>query len=116
MAFQALVASSVGRKYVFHGSREDCFHSIVRNSLRVLSNTRLMTTGAAYGSGVYFGKDFNTSLGYCKKGRGVGVDGVSLLSSMLICEIAPGPACKDHGICYVYENEQGIATRYLLRF
>ena len=40
-----------GSQYAFHGSPLWNWHSILRSSLRNLSNTELMTTGAAYGAG-----------------------------------------------------------------
>jgi hypothetical protein len=61
VAFAALQAA---RLMVFHGSASESLHSILRNSLRVLSNTRLMTAGAAHGQGVYFARQAVTSLGY----------------------------------------------------
>lgn len=30
-----------------------------------MSDTKYQTTGKAYGSGIYLGKNFETSLGYC---------------------------------------------------
>ena len=42
-----------GSHFVWHGSGVENWYSIIRNGLRVLSNTKLMTAGAAYGKGVY---------------------------------------------------------------
>lgn len=50
--------------YLFHGSRMENWHSIIRNGVKNCSNTSLMTAGAAYGSGVYLSDDLNVNLGY----------------------------------------------------
>ncbi len=42
-----------GSSFLFHGSGQENWYSILRNGLRVLSNTKYMTCGAAYGAGVY---------------------------------------------------------------
>jgi len=92
---------------------------------------------------VYFGKDFQTSAGYAQRRGGVSAWPNSIeaailgrnnapggtaagtrnplytsstLSSMLICEIALTPECKDHPSCYVHTNEDAITSRYLLKF
>ena len=51
-------------EFVYHGSKCGCWHSIIRNSLKNLSNTSRMTSGAAYGTGIYLGKAAHTSLSY----------------------------------------------------
>jgi hypothetical protein len=42
-----------GSIYCWHGSSLENWYSIMRNGLRNLSNTSLMTAGAAYGAGIY---------------------------------------------------------------
>jgi len=42
-----------GSEFLFHGSSQENWYSILRNGLRVLSNTKYMTAGAAYGAGIY---------------------------------------------------------------
>ncbi len=39
--------------FLFHGSGSENWYSILRNGIRVLSNTKYMTAGAAMGAGVY---------------------------------------------------------------
>ena len=39
-------------------------YSILRNGLRDLSNSHLMSTGAAYGAGIYLSTAFGTAAGY----------------------------------------------------
>jgi hypothetical protein len=42
-----------GSIFCWHGSAMENWYSILRNGLRNLSNTSLMTAGAAYGQGIY---------------------------------------------------------------
>ena len=60
---QRLRAAS-GSLFAWHGSWWGNWHSIVRNGLKVLSNTKYMSAGAAYGTGIYFADDLATSAGY----------------------------------------------------
>jgi hypothetical protein len=39
----------------------------MRNGLRNLSNTGLMTAGAAHGAGIYASSNYSTSFGYTAK-------------------------------------------------
>jgi hypothetical protein len=53
-----------GSIFTFHGSSIENWYSILRNGPRNLSNTKMMTAGAAYGQGVYSAKAFATASGY----------------------------------------------------
>lgn len=53
-----------GSRFLFHGSGINNWYSIIRNGLRNLSNTGMMTAGAAYGEGIYAAWDFATASGY----------------------------------------------------
>jgi poly [ADP-ribose] polymerase 6/8 len=44
-----------GSYFAYHGSSVENWHSILRKGLVNASNTKLMTTGAAYGEGIYMG-------------------------------------------------------------
>jgi ubiquitin-protein ligase len=57
-------AQKFGTMYLYHGSSNDNWYSIMRNGLKICSNTRLMTTGAAYGTGIYLSNMLSVSLGY----------------------------------------------------
>jgi hypothetical protein len=61
--FQELKAKH-GSCFTFHGSSIENWYSILRNDPRNLSNTKMMTAGAAYGAGVYSSKNFATASGY----------------------------------------------------
>ena len=54
-----------GSIFTFHGSSIENWYSILRNGPRNLSNTKMMTAGAAYGAGVYSSCNFSTASGYC---------------------------------------------------
>ena len=54
----------LGSFYAFHGTKSDCVYSIFRNSLRDLSNSHLMTAGAALGAGIYSATTLGTAAGY----------------------------------------------------
>jgi len=74
----------------WHGSPMGNWHSILRMGLRNYSKTKHQANGAAYGSGIYFGKNFSLSWGYCRPGTNPGWSksrfGVSM-SCMALCEI-----------------------------
>lgn len=56
-----------GSIFCFHGSSMENWYSILRNGLRNLSNSQLMTAGAAYGPGIYASENYATSYGYTAK-------------------------------------------------
>lgn len=56
--------------FCFHGSSLENWYSILRNGLRNLSNTALMTAGAAYGAGIYASANYATSYGYTARYTG----------------------------------------------
>lgn len=56
-----------GSLFCFHGSSMENWYSILRNGLRNLSNSGLMTAGAAYGAGIYASENYGTSYGYTAK-------------------------------------------------
>lgn len=65
--FQGLQKNN-GSFLAFHGSPMGNWHSILRMGLRNYSKTKHQSNGAAYGSGIYFGKNFSLSWNYCKPG------------------------------------------------
>ena len=75
--FQKLKAK-YGSVFTFHGSSIENWYSILRNGPRNLSNTKMMTAGAAYGAGVYSAKAFATASGYSViRGHYVNSTGIS---------------------------------------
>lgn len=108
-----------GSFFAFHGSPIENWYSILRNGIRSLSNTHLMTTGAARGAGVYTGDNINMSLNYCKLGSlSGGVWPSSKFKSagcIAIVEIIDNqPEYKSHTDMYVVKNDRDLILRYLL--
>ena len=54
--------------YLFHGSSPDCWHSILRNGIKNVSNTSFQFNGAAYGPGIYMSDSYSFAKGYSYKG------------------------------------------------
>ena len=89
--------------------------------LKNYSNTKFMSAGAAYGSGIYTAENSGTSLGYCTRGAGgmtwKGSKYGANVCCMALCEIV-GPKNKwdkGNGI-YVISDEACVATRYFFLF
>jgi ubiquitin-protein ligase len=93
------------KSYLFHGSRWCNWYSILRNGLKNCSKTKLMTTGAAYGNGIYLASDVNTSFSYGRSGNQIAI-GV-----FEICD--KDKYIKTQGI-YVVTDEKVLIQRYLL--
>lgn len=71
-----------GSVFTFHGSSIENWYSILRNGPRNLSNTKMMTAGAAYGQGVYSARQFATASGYCSyRYYGAQTDGLGTATS-----------------------------------
>lgn len=60
-----------GSVFAFHGSPAENWHSILRNGLKNASHTRLMTSGAKFGAGVYLSLDSTYSLKFSSRGDAV---------------------------------------------
>ncbi|KAF8381932.1 hypothetical protein PRIPAC_71074, partial [Pristionchus pacificus] len=66
--FDALVQQHGGRtRYLFHGSRMENWHSIIRSGLKNMSGTKYQLVGAAYGNGIYLSNHLATSYQYCTR-------------------------------------------------
>jgi poly [ADP-ribose] polymerase 6/8 len=108
-----------GSFLAFHGSAFPNWHSILRNGLKNLSGTALMTTGAVYGNGIYMAADSNTSIGYARSGVGweksiYNEGGNSNLQLLALCEVInAGYKANPY---YVVANEDHVITRYLFLF
>lgn len=50
--------------YLYHGSINSAWYSILRNGIKILSNTTLQQNGAVYGSGIYLSDNYKFALGY----------------------------------------------------
>ena len=92
--------------FLFHGSPIENWYSIIRNGLKITSNTGLMTTGAVYGSGLYFSNDINMSYHYCKFNR-QGYIGVYQLYDDV-------SKYKKSGNIFVVNDSNIVLLRYLI--
>lgn len=63
--------SLYGCCFLFHGSNAENWYSIIRNGLKVMSNTKMMLNGAAYGTGIYLSDDLNFSQGYSRDNNNI---------------------------------------------
>ena len=114
-----------GSFWAWHGSAMMSWHFILRTGLRNLSGTTLQQFGAAYGSGVYFGKSSNVSTGYACNSHAnwshLEYDGANLSGAntmcLALCEIINRPEdFTSINPYYVVPNEDFITTRFIFLF
>lgn len=98
-------ARNLGTIYLFHGSNYANWYSIMRNGIKICSNTRLMTAGMAHGAGIYLSSDINISLGYTSGERRI------LGIFEVINDV--GKFSKS-GFVYVVKDEQILLLRYII--
>ena len=100
-AFNAKITNS--HCFLFHGSGEQNWHSILRNGLKNCSGTKLQSNGAAYGSGIYLSDNYITSIGYSKGSMCV----------IGVCQVV-GDKSKYKKTSNIYvANENNLILRYL---
>mmetsp|Transcript_11550 Transcript_11550/g.11607 ORF Transcript_11550/g.11607 Transcript_11550/m.11607 type:complete len:696 (-) Transcript_11550:31-2118(-) len=120
-AFQAKKKQN-GSFFAFHGSAIENWYSILRNGIRNLSNTHMMTCGAAYGAGVYCAENIATSLGYTRMSTGNCLWPHGSLHNpskgcMAILEAINNSVNKNSGSgIYVVQDDTDVIIRYLLIF
>eukprot|EP01089_Gocevia_fonbrunei_P013254 TRINITY_DN3348_c0_g1_i1.p1 TRINITY_DN3348_c0_g1~~TRINITY_DN3348_c0_g1_i1.p1 ORF type:complete len:158 (+),score=48.09 TRINITY_DN3348_c0_g1_i1:2-475(+) len=107
-----------GSYFAFHGSGIENWHSILRNGLLNCSGTKLQTTGAAYGPGVYLAPDSGTSMGYARTGRAWSKSKFgdsSSLTCMAIAEVVKHPeAPQTPNPYFVVKNPDLVSTRFFM--
>lgn len=97
--------------YLYHGSKFENWYSIMRNGIKVCSNTTMMTAGAAYGKGIYTSDNFNTSLTYC----GYSHQGEQII--MGVFEVIGNKTdFKPGNNIFVIPNDELLILRYILCF
>lgn len=96
------------RWYLFHGSSLGNWHSILRNGIRCMSRTLLMSYGAVHGDGVYSSDKLTTAAHY---------GGEQNYKCVALIEISedPKPYKKAPGI-FVLPDSVKIVPRYLFMF
>ncbi|GMR38063.1 hypothetical protein PMAYCL1PPCAC_08258, partial [Pristionchus mayeri] len=66
--FDALVKENGGKtRYLFHGSRQENWHSIIRTGLKNMSGTKYQLVGAVHGAGIYLSNHLQTSFHYSSR-------------------------------------------------
>ncbi|CAM9093483.1 unnamed protein product [Scytosiphon promiscuus] len=65
-------AKLCGSTIAYHGSSPENFHSIINTGLRVMSGTRRMKNGAAFGEGIYLSGSQNAAATFACRGDGSG--------------------------------------------
>jgi len=101
-----------GSCFAYHGSSTGNWHSILRTGLKNMSGTAYMTTGAAYGPGIYMAKDSSTSFGYCRDVGGWSKSMYGQLICLSVCEVVK-QRCLNEKVYYVVPNEDTVTTRFL---
>ena len=114
--FKMLKAAEQTNFYAFHGSNTSKWYSILRTGLKNLSKTKYMSTGNAYGDGVYLGGTSTISASYtttCSGGWRKSMFGEHA-RCMALCEVIGTRETyeKANGI-YVVPEDARISTRYL---
>lgn len=91
--------SSAGRMLIaYHGTDFSNLHSILHNGLLAASGTRLQSTGAVFGSGIYLAQDFDVAYAFCKAREGwIGSSIGHHLRCVLLCEVAENMAVLGGG-------------------
>lgn len=110
-----------GSFFAFHGSSIENWYSILRNGVRNLSNTHMMTAGAAYGAGVYAAENIATSFGYCRMTNSQPFWPYSKLCNppkfcMGIIEVINNQKYNKGNGIYVIPEDKDLIIRYLLVF
>jgi hypothetical protein len=117
--FQELKRKEGGKSiWAFHGSSTSNWFVIMRTGLKILSNTKHMTSGAAVGVGIYMATNSLTSLGYSMKypckNHYSSMFGTNLIG-LALCEIIPSKKkIKTHGDFIILSDEDRVVTRFLL--
>lgn len=78
-----------GRKTAaYHGTDFRNMHSILHNGLLAASGTKLQSTGAVFGSGIYLAEDFNVAYAFCtaREGWSASIIGKHL-RCVLLCDV-----------------------------
>eukprot|EP01090_Pellita_catalonica_P017296 TRINITY_DN5188_c0_g2_i1.p1 TRINITY_DN5188_c0_g2~~TRINITY_DN5188_c0_g2_i1.p1 ORF type:complete len:290 (+),score=24.78 TRINITY_DN5188_c0_g2_i1:330-1199(+) len=109
-----------GSYFAFHGSGIENWHAILRVGLLNCSGTKLQTTGAAYGAGIYLAPDSGTSMGYAKTGSAWSKSrfgNSSSMKCMAIVEVikAPGVPVTPNPY-FVVKQEEWVQTRFFCFF
>lgn len=97
------------RWYLFHGSHPSNWHSILRNGIKNMSHSSLMTTGAVYGPGIYSSDMLSVAYTY-------GANHECRGSYIAVIELRePYDGYKKAKGIYVLPDSVAFVPRYLLK-
>jgi len=108
-----------GSFYAFHGSSLENWHAIMRTGLKNLSNTKLMTTGAVYGAGIYLSPHASTSKDYVRGGQSWAKSqfGSGQIACIAICEVIQHPCLAGQpNPHYVVPDGDLVITRFFFLY
>lgn len=111
-----------GSYFAFHGTRDDCMHSILRQGLVVASDTPLETTGKLYGSGIYFSPTLKVSMSFAQSSFfplwNKSKFSTDTYQHVFLCEIVKDPSAGNHepNPYYVIQSADAVCTRLYLMF
>lgn len=97
--------------YLYHGSPVSNWHSIMRNGLKVVSGSKWMTTGAAYGVGIYLSNTLSVSYSYSVGTLAARHDADLILG---VYEVYDASRYKKAEGYYVVAHEPDLLLRYLI--
>jgi len=103
----------------WHGSGFGNWHSILRNGLKNMSNTKWMSCAAAYGAGIYLSPNFTTSLGYSRttgKWNKSELGAGQTLYALALCELINDKKLPKPNPHYVIPQEDWVMTRFFFIF
>ncbi len=99
--------------YLYHGSRQENWYSIMRNGLKVGSTNKLQVNGAVYGAGIYLSDQVNFSLTYSVNNADVNQQ--SIVIGVYQVMDTREKWFKTQNI-YVVPEEKNVLLQYLLIF
>jgi ubiquitin-protein ligase len=94
--------------YLYHGSRQENWYSIMRNGLKVGSlDNKLLVNGTAYGTGIYLSDIVNFSINYSNSENII----------VGVCQVIDNKDKWKKGTnIYVVQDEKQVILKYLLIF
>lgn len=110
--YNTLLNKKTKFNYYVHGSPYGCWHSILKQGIRNMSQTKYMTCGAAYGNGVYLANLLQTSLGYTR--QPFAINWKNRIGSSLTClAVVESTGANSYSTIFVQPNEKLIFPRLL---